>query len=51
MATLQAHTIQALQTHRSALMNEWVASLEASGASRNVMGEDTKQQAGDFLNL
>ena len=51
MATLQAHTIQALHTHRPTLLTEWVASLEASGATRNVKGEDAKQQANDFLNL
>lgn len=51
MATLQAHTIQALQTHRATLLTEWVASLEASGATRNVKLDDVKQQASDFLNL
>lgn len=51
MATLQAHTIQALHTQRPTLLTEWVASLEASGATRNVKAEDTRQQANDFLNL
>ncbi len=51
MATLQAHTIQALHTHRPSLLTEWVASLEASGATRNLKAEDARQQAGDFLNL
>ena len=51
MATLQTNTIQALQANRSALLNEWNASLEASGATRNIKADDIQQQAQEFLNL
>ncbi|UII72965.1 STAS domain-containing protein [Pseudomonas sp. HN11] len=51
MATLQTSTIQALQDNRSTLLNEWNASLETSGATRNIKGDDVKQQTHEFLNL
>jgi rsbT co-antagonist protein RsbR len=51
VATLQAQTVQALHTHRTTLLNEWVASLEETGATRNVKAEDIRQQANDFLSL
>ncbi|MDR9873898.1 STAS domain-containing protein [Pseudomonas allii] len=51
MATLQTHTIQALQDNRSALLAEWNASLDTSGATRNIKGDDVKQQTQEFLNL
>ncbi|AOE78268.1 STAS domain-containing protein [Pseudomonas lurida] len=51
MATLQTNTIQALQDYRSALLDEWNASLETSGATRNIKDEDVKQQTREFLNL
>ncbi|KTC34355.1 STAS domain-containing protein [Pseudomonas poae] len=51
MATLQAKTVQALQDNRIDLLNEWTHSLEATGATRNLKGDDVKQQTGDFLNL
>ncbi|MDO9344996.1 STAS domain-containing protein [Pseudomonas pergaminensis] len=51
MATLQTNTIQALQDNRSALLAEWNASLETSGATRNIKGDDVKQQTQEFLNL
>ncbi|MBK3450193.1 STAS domain-containing protein [Pseudomonas haemolytica] len=51
MATLQTNTIQALQDNRSALLDEWNASLDTSGATRNIKGDDVKQQTREFLNL
>ncbi|KTB63097.1 polyvinylalcohol dehydrogenase [Pseudomonas fluorescens] len=51
MATLQTRTIQALQDNRSALLAEWNASLDTSGATRNIKGDDVKQQTQEFLNL
>jgi len=51
VATLQAKTVQALQDNRIDLLNEWTHSLEATGATRNLKGDDVKQQTGDFLNL
>jgi rsbT co-antagonist protein RsbR len=51
VATLQTNTIQALQDNRSALLAEWNASLDTSGATRNIKGDDVKQQTQEFLNL
>ena len=51
MATLQTNTIQALYENRTSLLNEWNTGLEASGATRNVKGDDVKQQTLEFLNL
>ena len=51
MATLQTNTIQALHDNRAALLNEWNTSLEASGATRNVKGDDVKQQTQELLSL
>ncbi|MBP1128332.1 MULTISPECIES: STAS domain-containing protein [Pseudomonas] len=51
MATLQAKTVRALQDNRIDLLNEWTHSLEATGATRNLKGDDVKQQTGEFLNL
>nr|WP_186351174.1 STAS domain-containing protein [Pseudomonas poae] len=48
---MQAKTVQALQDNRIDLLNEWTHSLEATGATRNLKGDDVKQQTGDFLNL
>nr|WP_240164027.1 STAS domain-containing protein [Pseudomonas allii] len=48
---MQTHTIQALQDNRSALLAEWNASLDTSGATRNIKGDDVKQQTQEFLNL
>ncbi|OPA91750.1 polyvinylalcohol dehydrogenase [Pseudomonas fluorescens] len=51
MATLQATTIQALQNNRTSLLSEWVASQEATGATRNLKEDDVKRQTGEFLSL
>jgi rsbT co-antagonist protein RsbR len=51
VATLQTNTIQALHENRNALLDEWNTSLEASGATRNVKGDDVKQQTREFLEL
>jgi rsbT co-antagonist protein RsbR len=51
VATLQTNTIQALHENRIALLDEWNTSLEASGATRNVKGDDVKQQTREFLEL
>ncbi|MBD8095598.1 STAS domain-containing protein [Pseudomonas fluorescens] len=51
MATLQTNTIQALHENRNALLDGWNTSLEASGATRNVKGDDVKQQTREFLEL
>lgn len=51
MATLQATTIQALQNNRASLLSEWVASQEATGATRNLKDDEVKRQTSEFLNL
>lgn len=51
MATLHANTVQALQNNKSFLSSAWIESLEDSGATRNVKGDDIKQQSSDFLTL
>ena len=51
MATLQTNTIQALQANRSTLLDQWKASLEASGATRNIKPDDVQTQTAEFLAL
>ena len=51
MATLQATTIQALQNNRTSLLSEWVASQEATGATRNLKDDEVKRQTSEFLSL
>nr|WP_244653277.1 STAS domain-containing protein [Pseudomonas fluorescens] len=48
---MQTNTIQALHENRNALLDGWNTSLEASGATRNVKGDDVKQQTREFLEL
>jgi rsbT co-antagonist protein RsbR len=51
MAALQQRTINALKECQSQLSASWLASLEASGATRNLKEVDVKQQVGEFLRL
>lgn len=51
VATLQTNTIQALQANRSTLLDQWKASLEASGATRNIKPDDVQTQTAEFLAL
>jgi len=51
VATLQTNTIQALQANRSSLLDQWKASLEASGATRNIKPDDVQTQTAEFLAL
>lgn len=51
MAVLQARTLDLLQNNQKNLLGEWVASLEASGAARNIKQDDLQQQGADFLGL
>ncbi|MFS2156683.1 STAS domain-containing protein [Pseudomonas sp. Pseusp122] len=51
MATLQQRTIDAMKKSEAALASDWLANLEASGAIRNLKGEDVRQQIADFLQL
>ncbi|MCS3470158.1 rsbT co-antagonist protein RsbR [Pseudomonas sp. JUb42] len=51
MATLQQRTIEAMKKSETSLASDWLANLEASGATRNLKGEEIKQQIADFLHL
>jgi rsbT co-antagonist protein RsbR len=51
MAALQQRTINALKESQSQLSASWLASLEASGATRNLKEDEIKQQIGEFLRL
>ncbi|MDF2643222.1 MAG: rsbRA [Pseudomonas sp.] len=51
MASLLQRTVQAIKTSQTAIISNWVSSLEASGATRNLKEEDVKGQAREFLNL
>lgn len=51
MATLQQRTIEAMKKSETSLASDWLANLEASGATRNLKGEELRQQIADFLHL
>ncbi|NER59025.1 STAS domain-containing protein [Pseudomonas sp. MAFF212428] len=51
MAALQPATLTAIRTHQASLVAEWLAGLEASGASRNLKANDLKLQTEEFLQL
>jgi rsbT co-antagonist protein RsbR len=51
MATLQQNTVDFLKRAEARLSALWLADLEASGAMRNLKGDDVKQQTGEFLDL
>ncbi|WP_409264395.1 STAS domain-containing protein [Pseudomonas sp. KCJK9000] len=49
MAALQGGTLEAITTHQAQLLNEWTASLEASGATRNIKEQLLAQETREFL--
>ncbi|MGV8920243.1 MAG: STAS domain-containing protein [Pseudomonas sp.] len=51
MAALQHRTVGAFRESQSQLASTWLASLEASGATRNLKADDLKQQTNEFLRL
>lgn len=51
MASLIQRTVQAIKTSQAGLVSSWLASLEASGAMRNLREEDVKAQTKEFLSL
>ena len=51
MAALQQNTVESLKRAEAQLSARWLADLEASGAMRNLKGDDVKQQTGEFLDL
>ena len=51
MAALHTSTLEAIKGNQAQLLNDWIAGLEAAGATRNLKPEELKQQAGDFLHL
>ncbi|WP_397448743.1 STAS domain-containing protein [Pseudomonas sp. NA-150] len=51
MAALQQRTVNAFKEAQSSLSSTWLASLEASGATRNLKEDELKQQSTEFLRL
>jgi len=51
MAALQNHTVQTFESHKDVIVGQWLASLEASGATRNIKEDELKQQTRDFFEL
>ncbi|WP_313740004.1 STAS domain-containing protein [Pseudomonas sp.] len=51
MAALQGSTLDAINNNQSQLLEEWIASLEANGATRNLKEHELRQQTSGFLHL
>lgn len=49
MAALHGGTLEAITTHQAQLLDEWTASLEASGATRNIKEQLLAQETREFL--
>ncbi|WP_060509417.1 STAS domain-containing protein [Pseudomonas sp. NBRC 111124] len=51
MAALQGSTLEAIKANQAQLINEWLAALEASGATRNIKEQTLNQEVREFLQL
>jgi len=51
MAALQGSTLDAVNSNQSQLLDGWIASLEANGATRNLKKQELRQQTSGFLDL
>jgi rsbT co-antagonist protein RsbR len=51
MAALGQHAVQKIRSAESQLLQEWAASLEASGATRNLKDSELKAETKEFLTL
>ncbi|MEK1941891.1 MAG: STAS domain-containing protein [Pseudomonas sp.] len=51
MAALGQHAVQKIKSAESQLLQEWIASLEASGATRNLKDSELKAETKEFLGL
>jgi len=51
MATLQGSTLEAIQHSQAQLREEWTASLETNGATRNIKEQVLAQETQEFLQL
>ena len=51
MAALQNSTLEAIVSNQAQLLGEWLAALEANGATRNIREQDLRQETRDFLQL
>ncbi|MBA6098360.1 MULTISPECIES: STAS domain-containing protein [Pseudomonas] len=51
MATLQGSTLEAIQHSQAQLREEWIASLETNGATRNIKEQVLAQETQEFLQL
>ncbi|MBK5006033.1 STAS domain-containing protein [Pseudomonas sp. S32] len=51
MAALQGSTLDAINSNQEQLLEQWIASLEANGATRNLKEQALKQETREFLQL
>ncbi|BDM24937.1 MULTISPECIES: STAS domain-containing protein [Pseudomonas] len=51
MAALHGSTLEAIKTNQAQLLNEWISSLETSGATRNIKEQTLSQETREFLQL
>ncbi|MNM33481.1 RsbT co-antagonist protein RsbRA [compost metagenome] len=51
MATLHGNTLDAIKNNQAKLLTEWVSSLDANGATRNIKEQTLAQETRDFLQL
>lgn len=50
MAALHTQTVDAFKSHQNAIVEQWLAGLEASGATRNIKEGELRQQSAELLN-
>ncbi|CAM3945064.1 RsbT co-antagonist protein RsbRA [Pseudomonas reidholzensis] len=51
MAALQNSTLEAIASNQAQLLGDWLAGLEANGATRNIKEQDLRQETREFLQL
>ncbi|HDS1737693.1 STAS domain-containing protein [Pseudomonas sp. BP8] len=51
MAALQNSTLEAIIGNQAQLLGDWIAGLEANGATRNIKDHDLRQETREFLQL
>lgn len=51
MAALQGSTLEVIKNNQNQLLDEWIVSLEANGATRNLKEQDLRQQTAGFIQL
>lgn len=48
MAALHTQTVDAFKSHQNAIVEQWLAGLEASGATRNIKEGELRQQSAEL---